>query len=212
MEKNREIASTSSNVLGVSPVLANIKFFIQVAIAVSVFSVTTPNYAQSSLSTDTDKSQKTEIQYDSLEHQRIINMNVDSLLIEYGEEKWMEIIREHMLIEVNKLRIEHGKQPLVQNDTLNQLAQNHSQYMYENDRYSHKDKEWHNANRRMEKAGIVFTWIAKWWENIAKNYHTIQGVLYAWMNSPWHRANILFVDWEALWTGYDVGFWTQDFY
>jgi len=244
MKKHEEIAWNSFDTLGnsrpVSPVVSNIKSFIQIAIAVGVFSVTTSSYAQTSLPTnkkwqETDihhdsldhnvdsllmkygeeKWQKTEIQNDSLDyHQKIITMNVDSLLMEYGEEKWMEIIREHMLIEVNKLRIEHGKQPLVQDDTLNTIAQNHSQYMYENNRYSHTDKEWHNANRRIEHAGKKF-WrdrIVKWWENIAKNYRTIQSVLYVWMNSPWHRANILFVDWEALWIWYDVGFWTQNFY
>lgn len=68
----------------------------------------------------------------------------------------MEMIREHMLIEINKVRTAQGKQALVQNDTLNRIAQEHSQYMYENNRYSHSDKEGHNANRRIENAGKKF--------------------------------------------------------
>jgi len=77
-------------------------------IAAGVFS-TNLNYSQQPLNdTLKDFQKKNRIEFvekqDSLEHEKIMQMKIDTIFTEYGKEKGMEIIREHMLIEINHQR------------------------------------------------------------------------------------------------------------
>ena len=63
------------------------------------------------------------VRLDSLEYVRIIKLNVNTLLKEYGQEKGMQLIRKYMLVQVNEKRKERGLVLYALNDTLNQTAQ-----------------------------------------------------------------------------------------
>lgn len=65
---------------------------------------------------------------DSLDHGKIIHIKFDSILKEYGSEKWLEIIRNHMLIEINTYRKLNKKQPLSSDSTLNEATQKFAEY------------------------------------------------------------------------------------
>ena len=76
---------------------------------------------------------------DTMDHQKIIAMNVDDILKQYPD-SGMEIIREHVLIEINNIRQKNSLQPCKQNTKLTKTAQDYSKYMFDNDRFNHKDK------------------------------------------------------------------------
>ncbi len=138
---------------------------------------------------------------DSLDHEKIINTNVDSLLTEYGEEKWMEIIRTHMLIEINKVRQEFNSVlikdsaerrlwSLSLNAKLSDAAQKYAQYLYENNRYDHTWKDWSTFESRIKATWYPFNFF---WENI---FHpklfapTIKNAIMAWKWSTGHCRTI----------------------
>lgn len=96
---------------------------------------------------DSTKSQIVDI--DSLDHEIIINIRIKDLLDTYWEEKWWEIIRNHMLIEINILRSKYDAGPLILNDALNKACQWHSEYLEKNMISSHK---WENFSSPTSRA------------------------------------------------------------
>jgi len=143
---------------------------------------------------------------DSIEHERIIHTNVDSILQEYGEEKGMEIIKEHLLIEINIQRKKRDIQPLIRDSLLNIAAQKHAEDMYNNHYFSHINMKWEDINYRIQK-----TWYKK--KNNNENYahwpSTIRGVMDTWMNSRLHKRSIL--NYEDIWIWYINKTWVVDF-
>lgn len=88
-----------------------IKLTVCASIAASVFAHS-PGYSQMMKKTNNEfveKNNNTEwmITKDSLDHQKIIIMDVDSILLKYGKTKGLEIINKHALIELNKIRKEN---------------------------------------------------------------------------------------------------------
>lgn len=119
----------------------------------------------------------------------------------------------------NAHRQQAGLAPLRLNAKLNAAAQSHSVDMALNDFFSHTGSDSSTAFNRINGAGYNYNIAA---ENIAAGYASANSVVQAWMNSPGHRANILYPELQEIGIGFyflpnDSGssnhryYWTQDF-
>jgi len=119
----------------------------------------------------------------------------------------------------NEIRANHGLNPLIVNDDLNDAAEGHSADMGQLDFFSHRSKDGSSAGDRIKDEGY------DWWtygENIAAGYDTPAQVVNAWYASSGHRANMLDPSFEDIGVGFveqspDTGsvnyteYWTQVF-
>jgi len=135
------------------------------------------------------------------------------------EQYWLELI--------NSERTSRGEQPLAWNGTLDQAAEDHSQWMIATDTFSHTGANGSDPTERMTAAGYALdgSWAAG--ENIAwastwrpEGYQDEVDLLHSnLMNSPGHQANILNADFKEVGLGFEVGeyqgwegtFCTEDF-
>lgn len=119
----------------------------------------------------------------------------------------------------NLQRQQAGLQPLKLNQKLNAAAQAHSLDMAQNDFFAHTGSNGSSVFDRVTSAGYNYNLAA---ENIAVGYATPHSVVKAWMNSPGHRANILYPSLREIGIGFyfldtDPGaatyryYWTQNF-
>lgn len=119
----------------------------------------------------------------------------------------------------NSYRQQAGLSPLRLNEKLNASARIHSIDMAMNDFFSHTGSDQSTAFDRIIGAGYNYDIAA---ENIAAGYATPRSVVQAWMNSPEHKANILYPGLQEIGIGFyflpnDTGtlnykyYWTQDF-
>lgn len=137
---------------------------------------------------------------DTLDHSIIKKMHMSDILDEYWEEKWWEIIKDHLLVEINDMRSIYHLAPVVFNDTLNIAAQEYAEYCVEHNHISHFDLEKKTHQDRVEKHWYT----RKVSENISVSVNTsIEHIVYDWLNnwSPWHRNNILYGTEEYIGTG-----------
>lgn len=116
---------------------------------------------------------------------------------------------------INRQRSQAGLSSLTINSTLNQAAQIHSDDMARNNFFEHTGSDGSNAGQRMQRVGYI--WRA-WAENLAAGYTDAQAIIDAWMQSPGHRANILYADVSEIGVGiarnpnseYQI-YWTVNF-
>jgi len=185
-----------------------------------------PDYAQTSSNTQTNKEKatvtasktstssvnktyqvrpaKTTItMIDTTSHEAVINANVDTLIAQYWAEKWMDLVRKHMLIEINNLRRSNWSKILQENIYLNKSVQDYAKYMNDRGYFDHTNQEWLESWDRIKNAGGDFAYT---WENIAKWHKTIIEVFLDWTNnSVSHKNTILNNNYEYLWVWYN---WT----
>ncbi len=138
-----------------------------------------------------------------LSHEEIIHMDVDSLLGMYWKERWLEIINEHFLIELNNLRKEHNSWNLVVNDTIIQDANEYAKGLYENDKLEHWDWEFAMYNRLLNK-GLKFDLC---WENLAWNYRNILDLIKWWEDSHSHLLTMIYKKYTRCWLWYHKSLW-----
>src|SRR5215207_7609239 len=77
---------------------------------------------------------------------------------------------------------------LTWNDQLEKAALLHSNDMYQNNYFSHKDKRGNSAGIRINEAG--YKWKV-YGENIAQGYSNEKAVVEGWLKSPGHCGNIM---------------------
>ena len=129
-----------------------------------------------------------------------------------GNAGWVD----QVLTLVNQERAAAGLNPLSLNSQLSAAAASYSQYMASADFFAHEGPDGSTPQSRQQAAG--YTDAVVWGENIAAGQPDPQAVMTAWMNSPGHRANILFRGfteigigvYQAPGTRYGV-YWTQEF-
>jgi len=120
-------------------------------------------------------------------HEKIITTNMDSILVTYGKEKWLNIIREHMVIEINKLRKLYNQPPVTQDSTLNIAAQNFAEYG------SPYGGLWHSFNGK----NVYDMWIDPYKyiataENVSYGKETIASVIESrYKSKKWHKETML---------------------
>lgn len=194
-----------------------IKFAAWAALMAGVFS-TDLAYNQQSRTPDNLKKKNTiELveKNDSVEHEKFIHMKLDSIFAEYGQEKWMEVIKKHLLMEINIQRKMYNDKlqaspdslankrilpaALTGDSLLDVAAQNHAEDMYEKNYFAHINKQWKDRQYRIKQTWYL---LEKKWENINYWPSTIRGAMDFWMKSRWHRYNILDSDYVNLWMGY----------
>jgi uncharacterized protein YkwD len=85
---------------------------------------------------------------------------------------------------INEYRVSIGKKPLDIVNYVSLKSEEHNEYMIANNVVNH-DKFEERSNDIINVLGAV-----KVNENVAYNYSTPRSVLYAWLKSPGHKANI----------------------
>lgn len=122
-------------------------------------------------------------------------------------------LEQQMLGLINEERTSQGLTPVELELRLNESSEDHSQWMLNEDQFSHTGVNGSSAGDRMRDAEFDFDGNWTWGENIAyqsergapglnddvENLHT------ALMNSPGHRANILNPDYEVVGLGIETG-------
>lgn len=156
-----------------------------------------PNFAQN----QKNNIQKELVQWlnqNNSEHNTIINMKIENIFKIYGQKKWLEIIRKHMLIEINKLRSKSESSDMEIDKILNKIAQEHAQDMVENDYLDHVDSQWRHIWDRAKDNEYKYYSIS---ENIA-NDDNIREVISGFVNSKiWWHEEILSNEYENIWFG-----------
>lgn len=129
------------------------------------------------------------INIDSLDHNIIKKMTMNKIIETYGEDIWQNILRKHLLIEINAIRKNYNLPNLQFNDTLITVAQKYSGYCAEYDHLFHYDLE---NKSRLDRAK------EEWYqkevrENINRSLNiSLEEMLHEWrMKSTWHKKNIL---------------------
>ena len=101
--------------------------------------------------------------------------------------------------ETNTYRIQHGCPPLILSAQLSDAAQSHSEDMALSDFFSHTSSDGSTPWERIERTGYRYSLAA---ENIAAGYTTPEAVVQGWMNSAYHRENILDCNLREIGVGY----------
>lgn len=140
-------------------------------------------------------------------HETIIKMNFTDILKIYGKEKWMNIIRENFLVEINNNRIAIGNKPLKLHFIVDKLAQDQAQDMANNDHFSHIDKNGKSASDKMIEDGRYNYKIYA--SNISFNISTIVEVVQSYIDNnkrnTGHYDVISVNTYEDLWVGLAKG-------
>ncbi|KIC36795.1 CAP domain-containing protein [Leisingera sp. ANG-M7] len=122
-------------------------------------------------------------------------------------------LERQMLELINAERTSRGLNPVQLELRLNESAEDHSDWMLQQDVFSHTGAGGSSAGDRMEDAGFVFSGSWTWAENIAwQSERGAPGLAddvidlhNALMNSPGHRANILNANVEVIGIGIEQG-------
>ena len=148
-----------------------------------------------------DSTKKAIVDIDSLDHETIINTNIDRILRTYWEEVGRKILRNHMLIEINTIRKQNNVSDLILNENLNEASLLHSEYMYETNTLSHRGRNYSNPTKRAQEAWfkylvlecVAYTWYAR--------PYTIKQAVTQRTNSEWHFEAIIHPHTKTLWFG-----------
>jgi len=103
---------------------------------------------------------------------------------------------------INNIRNKNKLQELSNDTILDNVAFDHSKYLFETDKDSvidytdHFWKNWSLVRERITEAWFTIDedcrWDCKWvWENIISANSTIENLVNTWMISEWHKKNIL---------------------
>jgi uncharacterized protein YkwD len=116
--------------------------------------------------------------------------------------------RTEVCMRVNQIRASAGAPPVTLAALHSYVAQSHAYEMYSNSYLSHTNLAGLGSLDRMRAAGISFTTGA---ENIARGQSTPQYVVYTWMSSDGHAANIMNPRFHRIGIGYAGRYWVLDF-
>jgi len=107
-----------------------------------------------------------------------------------------------MLAEVNAVRAGIGLPPLRLEQRLSRAAAQHARDMLDTGRISHRGRDGSDPGQRLSRAG--YRW-STYRENVAAGQMHPREVMYSWMTSPGHRANILAPDVTQIGIGFAGG-------
>ncbi|MEW2912832.1 CAP domain-containing protein [Leisingera sp. JC11] len=123
------------------------------------------------------------------------------------------VLERQMLELINAERTSRGLNPVQLELRLNDSSEDHSEWMLQQDVFSHTGVGGSSAGDRMADAGFVFSGSWTWAENIAWQSERgdpgladdVIDLHNSLMNSPGHRANILSPDVEVIGIGIEQG-------
>lgn len=131
-------------------------------------------------------------------HEDFITTRIDKIFKLYWKEKALELINEHMLIEINKFREENWKPPLKLDPQIQELSQERAEHLYNENSCEHwkwNDSLW----ARIQQKKIEF--VVGWWENICQWFKEINAANNAFKASEEHRNLMLKDECNFCWTG-----------
>lgn len=113
----------------------------------------------------------------------------------------------------NKERAKKAISPLIWNDSLAELGQEHCDDMINRGFFSHNNPDNETPFDRMKKAGISYRVAG---ENIAAGQYSPEAVITSWMNSAGHMKNIMNPNFKYLGVAVRKGgkygiYWAQEF-
>lgn len=132
---------------------------------------------------------------ESLDWQKIYNISLSEVPT--------EVLKYGMLRKMNEIRKTHWLKPLKYDKKLEEVAQDFANDREQNwpTNLSHIDSKWRYPDDRIEDAWLMYDYVeeifkdgvVEWiWENLCTfSGYNINTVYDAWMNSPWHRRNIV---------------------
>ncbi|ORX94653.1 hypothetical protein K493DRAFT_301930 [Basidiobolus meristosporus CBS 931.73] len=111
---------------------------------------------------------------------------------------------------VNRERVSRGIKPLILSSQINEICQEHSVMQANFHRMTHDRIGHSQMNRALTEKGLRWD---RFGENVARGQQSEEAVMYSWMHSPVHRANILKSSFTHMGGGYDSRghYWTQGF-
>lgn len=99
-----------------------------------------------------------------------------------------DITRQRLLAATNTQRAREGAIKLEQSQALNSAAQAKVNDMFQNQYWAHTSPGGVAPWQWIKQSGYAYDYAG---ENLAKGFHTSQGVITAWLDSPEHRENML---------------------
>jgi len=108
----------------------------------------------------------------------------------------------------NALRVRHKVKPLVWDESIAEVAFEHSRDMAENNDFSHTSKKFGDLANRLKTAKVAYQTAG---ENIAAKYTDGPAVVEGWLNSKGHRDSLLNKEYSHLGVGVYDEYFTQNF-
>lgn len=142
-------------------------------------------------------------------HENFITTRVDKIFKLYWKEKGLELINQHMLIEINKFREENWRLPLKLDSEIQELSQARAEHLYDENSCEHW--KWSDSLRaRIQQKSIK--WVIGAWENICQWFYTIEDGHIAFITSETgHRDLLLLDEVNFCWVGVKCSdFWNND--
>lgn len=99
----------------------------------------------------------------------------------------------------NRIRQEHGLEPVIRNAELCRAAWWMAGDMYDGEYIDHTDRRGRLPHQRAWEYGYQGGCIG---ENLGRGYQNVLGAIDGWMNSEGHRRNLLEPRWKEIGTGY----------
>lgn len=108
----------------------------------------------------------------------------------------------------NTIREIYNKNPLQPSDSVRDIAYLHSQDMFNEQYFSHENKQGESLSDRLTEKGISYQLAG---ENIAANYVDALAVVIGWLNSEGHRESLLHDEFTHIGVGVYQEYYTQNF-
>lgn len=113
--------------------------------------------------------------YDTLDHQTIITTPVDSIFLKYWQEKWLEIIREHTLKEINIFREKHNLPACTMDPLLQDVSLEYAKFISKKKQLTHIDDKGRGLRERLIAVNHSFIMcgetLAYWQKTISDLVH-----------------------------------------
>ncbi len=110
------------------------------------------------------------------------------------------LLEHEVVVLTNRIRVEAGLAPLKLHEALRTAARQHAQDMAENNFFDHIGSDGSTLVDRINRVNYP-NWLYAA-ENIAAGFARPADVVQAWLDSPYHRANLLHPDLKEIGVGY----------
>lgn len=128
-----------------------------------------------------------------------------------NEQQWekVESGMEKQIFDItNIMRVRQGSKPLKWENTVREVAYNHSKDMAENDYFSHFGLDGEGLKERLADKEVFYLSAG---ENIAAQYTDAPAAMEGWLNSEGHREALLSPDYTHIGVGVYRLYYTQNF-
>ena len=124
-------------------------------------------------------------------HEDFITTHIDKIFKLYWKKRGLELISQHMLIEINRFREKNWKPPLNLDPEIQDLSQARAEHLYNENSCEHW--KWNDSlQARIQQRNI--RWIFGGWENICQWFYTIKDAYNAFETSETGHRDLLLID------------------